>query len=276
MSENVGVAPESNLRAADALSIGSVPFDAPWDWLSAGWSDIWRAPGVSLSYGVAVAVASALLMLGLIQVGWQSLILALAGGFLIVGPLFAVGLYDVSRALASGDGAANGVSLGRAITAGLRARGQLLFMGALLFIIYFVWVRIALLLFALFYGSASLPPAGEFVSTLLFTPHGLSLLVVGTATGAMLAALVYSMSVIAVPLLMVERVDAFTAIAKSFEAVRKNPQALGLWAVLIAGFVVLGIMTMFVGLIFAFPLIGHASWHAFEDITGFGQHERAS
>ena len=83
----------------------------------------------------------------------------------------------------------------------LHAPGQLGFFGAVLAFVYFVWVQIALLLFMLFLGSKPLPPASEFVPTLLFTPHGLGLLVAGTIVGGALAFLVFAISAVSVPLL---------------------------------------------------------------------------
>ena len=119
----------------------------------------------------------------------------------------------------------------------------------------------------LFLGDKPLPPASEFIPTLLFTPHGLGLLVSGTAIGGALAFLVFSISAISVPLLMTRRLDAVTAIGASVAAVKLNPKAMTLWAALIAGFMALGIATLFVGLVIAFPLIGHATWHACRDLV---------
>ena len=110
-------------------------------------------------------------------------------------------------------------------------------------------------------------PASELVAALLLTNHGLGLLVTGTVVGGMLAVVVFSISVISVPLLMTERVDAVTAIAASLRAVWLNPKAMALWAGLIASFMALGLASLFVGLIVAFPLIGHATWHAYRDLV---------
>jgi uncharacterized membrane protein len=133
--------------------------------------------------------------------------------------------------------------------------------------VYVVWVQLAFLLFMLFFGGQPLPPASEFVAALLLTGHGLSLLVTGTIVGGVLAALVFAISVISVPLLMTRRVDAVTAIATSVTAVWLNPRPMALWAGLIAAFMALGLASLFVGLIIAFPLIGHATWHAFRDVV---------
>lgn len=226
---------------------------------------MWRNPEVSLAYGAIFSLLAGLLTLGLFQFGWQSLILVFAGGFMIVGPFLAVGLYDLSRRYEAGqDGTLSG-----ALSTGFRSRGQLIFMGAILLFVFLAWIRIAILLFMLFIGigPAGFPPASEFVPMLLFTPHGLGLLVVGTIVGGIIATLVYAISAVSIPLMMVERRDAISAIGLSFEAIRKNFNAMALWAALIAGFIAIGIATLFVGLVFTFPLVGHATWHAFRALV---------
>jgi uncharacterized membrane protein len=249
--------------AAAGVAVARVPFDAPWAWLAAGWRDMWAVPQVSLAYGALFAIISALLTVGLLAGGLESLILALGGGFLLIGPIAAVGLYETSRRLAAGES----VTLADVSRSILSAPGQLGFFGAILAFVYFVWIELASLLFMLFLGSKPLPPASEFVPTLLFTPAGLGLLVVGTIVGGALAALVYAISAVSVPLLTVRRIDAVTAMQTSLAAVRLNPQAMALWAGLIAGFMALGLATVFVGLVVVFPLIGHATWHAFRDLV---------
>jgi uncharacterized membrane protein len=245
------------------MSVERVSFDAPWHWLAAGWRDMWNAPQISLLYGGAFALISAVLVLALLAGGLESLALALAGGFLLIGPAAAVGLYEVSRHLEDG----HSLRLGEVLTRGLTAGGQLAFFGAILLFVYLVWLQLALLLFMLFFGSQHLPPASAFVGALLLTRHGLGLLVTGTIVGGVLAALVFAISVVSVPLLMTRRVDAVTAIATSVAAVRCNPKPMALWAGLIAGFMALGLASLFAGLVIAFPLIGHATWHAFRDLV---------
>jgi uncharacterized membrane protein len=240
-----------------------VPFDAPWAWLAAGWRDMWAVPQVSLAYGALFAIVSALLAAGLLAGGLESLILALAGGFLLIGPIAAVGLYETSRRLAEGES----VTLADVSRSMLSAPGQLGFFGAILTFAYFVWIELASLLFMLFLGSKPLPPASEFVPTLLFTASGLGLLIVGTIVGGLVAAMVFAVSAVSVPLMTVRRIDAVTAMQTSLEAVRLNPQPMALWAGLIAGFMALGLATVFVGLVIVFPLIGHATWHAFRDLV---------
>ena len=256
--------------AADAATVAGVKvrrvaFDAPWAWLAAGWRDLWTAPQISLAYGALFAAIAAGLVLGLTVGGMELLILALGGGFLLIGPIAAVGLYETSRRLELGEP----VTLGAVLEGARAARGQLGFFGAILAFCYFVWLQLASLLFMLFFGGGGgWPPASDFVPTLLFTPHGLGLLVTGTIVGGILAAVVFSISVVSVPLLMTRRIDAVSAMAASGRAVIVNWQPMALWAALIAGFMALGIATLFVGLAVMFPLVGHATWHAFRDVVG--------
>lgn len=248
---------------APGIAVRSAPFDAPWSWLGAGWRDLGTVPVLSLSYGAVFALVAFALTWGAMQAEIQSIIPALAGGFLLIGPLVAVGLYEISRRLEAGEA----VTAESILRGSLNLRGSLAYFGVALLLAFMVWAQLAFLLFMLFTGSSAVPPVSEFMHTLLFTPRGLGLLVVGTIVGGALAAFVFAISAVSVPLLMVKDVDVVTAAATSVRAVIHNPLPMGLWAALIAGFMVLGILTLFVGLIVAFPLVGHATWHAFRELV---------
>jgi uncharacterized membrane protein len=251
------------LAPTSGIAIRRIPFDAPWYWLAAGWRDLWTAPLISIGYGVLFALIALGLTVGLTEVGWQALMLPLAGGFLLVGPLAAVGLYEVSRRLERGET----VGIQDVVTAMRNAPGQVRFFGAILGFAFFVWGNLAFTLLMLFLGTSGVPPLSEVVPTLLFTPQGLGLLMVGIAVGGILAVIVYAISAISVPLLMTREVDVVTAMLVSLEAVLENPQPMALWGTLIAGFILLGTATAFVGFVVAFPLIGHATWHAFRALV---------
>ncbi|NKB16805.1 MAG: DUF2189 domain-containing protein [Sphingomonadales bacterium] len=232
------------------IIVETVAFDAPWVWLAGGWRDFWAAPVVSFFYGSIFASLAALLTAGLLARGLESLILPLSGGFLLVGPALAVGLYETSRRLEANET----VRLVDILQAVLRCCGRLSFFGAMLGFVYVIWLQLAFLLLMLFLGSNHLPPARDFVAMLLFTPMGLGLLVAGTLVGGALGLLVFSISVVSVPLLMTRRIDAVTAVATSLSAVLRNPKPMLLWAALIAGFMSLGLATVFVGLVVSVSL----------------------
>jgi uncharacterized membrane protein len=246
------------------VSLRRVAFDAPWEWLGAGWRDLWSAPAISLCYGAAFAAAAYIFVLQLSRMEALPLLLPLAGGFLLIAPLLAAGFYEVSRRRERGEAA----SLRNIFQAAKEARGRLALFGVALLLLFFFWMQVASLLFMLFFGNAGFPPIEQFVPTLLFTPHGLGLLVTGTAVGAVFAATAFAISAIAVPMLLDRNVDVVTAMRTSVEAVRLNPPAMMLWAALIAGLSAAGLVTLFAGLVIVFPLCGYATWRAYRELTG--------
>ncbi|MBJ7542967.1 DUF2189 domain-containing protein [Rhodomicrobium udaipurense] len=252
-------------KSGDAApAIVRVPFDAPWNWLAAGWRDLWATPQISLIYGGVFAGIAWFFLLALALSSALPLILPLAGGFLLLGPVLAVGLYEISRKRERGE-----ATSWADISAVIRENGsRLALFGVALLLLFIFWMRVAFLLFMLFFGAASYPSAETLVSTLLFTWHGLGLAIVGTTVGALFALVAYAISAISVPMLLDRHVDVVTAIIQSVQAVRTNPEAMLLWAALILGIVALGCLTLFVGLTIAFPLVGHASWHAYRELTG--------
>jgi uncharacterized membrane protein len=269
------IVPTTMLGASAELSairIYRVDIEAPWRWIQAGWSDIERNPRISLTYGAIFTFLALVLLFGLSYSGFQSMILPLAGGFLLIGPVFAVGLYESSRRLAADEP----VSFDALCNASSQAVGQLALFGLSLMLIYLAWVELAFLLFMLFYGGQPLPSLQEFVPSLLFTWKGVGLLVIGSVAGAVIAALVFTISIVSVPMLMFRRVGVAMAVITSVQAVRLNYQTAALWAVLIVGLMVLGIATLFVGMIIAFPLVGHATWHAYREIVADDSEEEAS
>jgi uncharacterized membrane protein len=245
------------------VALRAVPSEAPWSWLAAGWRDLKRGGWVSLSYGLFFALASAAITLGLWLTDSMQVLPPLAAGFMLVGPLLAVGLYEISRRLEAG----KPVSIEAALLSMTRSPVQIGFLGVLLMVCLLFWIRLAFLLFALFLGTGAAPPPEIFVSQLLFTPEGLGLVVVGTLAGALLAFGVYAISVVSVPLLLDRDIDAMTAIIASLKSVRLNWKPLLLWAWLIAIITIAGLATFYVGLIVTFPLIGHATWHAYRDLV---------
>ena len=142
------------------------------------------------------------------------------------------------------------------------------FSGLCLVLLLLVWMRTAFLLLMLFLGTSGVPPPSQFMPTLLFTPEGLGLLVVGTAVGGGFAAAAFALSALSVPLLLVRRTDIVSAARASIAAIIANPAAMTLWAALIVVIMIVGLVTLLVGLVIAFPLIGHATWHAYVAIYG--------
>lgn len=248
---------------ADATpKIRRVAVDRPWTWLAAGWRDVLAAPGVSLAYGALMVGLTYFLLFVLLQSGVFWLVLPLSAGFFFTAPLLAVGLYETSRRLAAGEP----VSLGHAFAAYKRNGTQLSYMGVILGLFHLGWIRIATLIFAVFFGIG-FNPSWENLVVKLMAPNAIPFWTVGTAVGAVLAALVFAISAISIPMLLDRDVNVFTAVATSFTAVRENWAPMALWAGLIVVFTGFGLIPLFLGLAVTMPLVGHATWHAYRDLV---------
>ncbi|GAB5469941.1 MAG: DUF2189 domain-containing protein [Rhodospirillales bacterium] len=249
------------------IEIKSIGTEAPWAWLSAGWSDLKAAPGIALTYGFIFSLISAIITIGLWVTDNIQFLPPLAAGFMLVGPMLAVGLYETARRLQSGETP----TLGAALLVSTRSPLQLAFMAILLMVALMFWMRLAMLLFALFMGTTNVPPPELLLTELLLTQNGIALLIVGSAIGAIIAFTVFAVSIITIPLLMQRDVDSFTAVVTSVRAVAHNWRACLVWAWLIALISIAGIATFFVGMIVTFPLLGFASWHAYKSLVNVGE-----
>lgn len=246
--------------------IRTVGMDAPWLWLARGWEDMRRAAGVSLAWALIFVVAGAVLIGGLAMIGVYEAILPLAAGFPLLAPILVVGLYEVSRRLERGEA----VDLKTPFRAWQRNTGQIGFLGFVLGFVFLAWMRIAILLFAWFFGTASFT-SGDFLNQVVLSGANILFLVIGTGIGAILALVVFAMSAVSVPMLLdragTPGADVFTAIATSVAAVRANPRPMLLWALLIVLFTGAGLLLALVGLVLTLPLIAHATWHAYRDLV---------
>ena len=250
------------LSLAD-IRVRPVRSDNVWRWLSAGWHDLWRRPAISLGYGLFVALLSYAVLACLYFIDAIYLFLPLAAGFMFGGPIIAVGLYEMSRRY----GESGQFGLMEVLGAVRQAPLQLAYMGLILLLFALAWIRIATLLFALFFGSAT-PPLADLFGSLFLSVQGAAFLAVGTAIGAVLAFAAYAISAVSIPLIVDREVDVMTATISSLAAVRDNFFPMMLWAWLIAIFSAVGIATLFLGLILFFPLLGHATWHCYRDVLG--------
>ncbi|ABI65450.1 integral membrane protein [Maricaulis maris MCS10] len=242
------------------MKLQHVRRDAPWKWLQAGWQDFIKAPRVCLTYGAIFVLIGLTVSVGLTSIGLASAIPVALSGFALVGPAFAIGIYQVSRAIERGE-----TPRFRVIISRMPDRlSQIGFLSLLLLLLLLLWVRIAQFLLVLIAPFSPLDP-GPFLNFLLSDGAGLTLLAIGTLIGGILATLAFSISVLAFPMLVDRDVDAVTALVTSLRAVAAQPFVLLTWAWLIAFAIGAGIAAFGVGLAITFPWIALASWHAYRD-----------
>ena len=246
--------------------INEITLDHPWQWIAAGWRDFQQTPMVSLSYGLIFVAVSYLLTIFFYTGDLFYLVPPLAAGYFLVAPILAVGLYDISRRLENGEEA----NLSHAVSALKRNPANLMIMGLVMMMALLVWIMIANLVFAIFYSGVSLT-IENFIPALFLSGENTGFLAAGFISGGVIALLVFSMSVISVPMLIDRQVDVLAAVTTSVRAMIKNPKALILWGTLIVMFVWLGLMTFYIGFALFMPIIGHASWHAYRDLVSLDQ-----
>lgn len=247
------------------LPINRVDVEMPWGWLRRGWQDLSRAPAVSLTFGVIIAAISVLIIYGLWQQDYLAYSLPLASGFMFVAPFLGIAFYEISRRLEMGAP----IRFHDIATAWSKRPAPLFTLGLIMMLLQAFWMRIAMLIYALFFGPEPVEWQ-SFVLTMLTTTDGLIFLIAGSAVGGVLAAISFAIGVVSFPLLLDRDVGTVQAIATSVAVSLANWRVLFGWGALIVLFTGAGLITGCLGLIITLPLIGHASWHAYRDLVGEG------
>lgn len=235
---------------------------AAFGWLRDGWRDLVVNPAPSLLYGLFVFVLSASIVAGLIWLAWDFALFPAIAGFLVFAPALAIGLYDKSRALEVNEP----VSLRHMLLPHARAGGQVLFTGALLCGVMLLWMRAAVIIYALFFGVRPFPGLDDITPMLFTTTTGIAMLVVGTLVGGLFAAFSFAISAFSIPMMLDKRVDALTAMGTSWALVWNNLSAMLVWGALVLALFLLSVGTGFLGLVVVFPWLGHATWHAYRAV----------
>lgn len=230
-------------------------------WLSMGWNDVKRAPAVSIGYGALIVVASYLITLGIVYQGAFFLMLPALGGFFLVAPALGIALYEVSRRLEKDETP----QFWQVLSAWQRNSFHILTMGAVLAVAYVIWLMAANLIFAILYTGIT-PTFENFLPSLL-TMGNLPMLAVGTVVGAIFAFCIFAVTAVSVPMLLDRDIDLFSAMQASVAAVFYNWRPMLLWAITIVFCILAGMLTLYVGFAIIFPVVAHATWHAYRDIV---------
>jgi uncharacterized membrane protein len=250
-----------HVSGMDIPAIERVEIARPLHWLGQGWLDFGRTWPVSLSYGVMFAILGGALVI------WARdsthLSMTLISGFALVAPFLAIGFYALSSRLEHGLGTGG---FFHPLTALRRNAASIGLFALMLAFIMSAWERISALLVGIFLRN-DLVATGYFSLGLLFDGEHLAFVIAYLVFGSILAALVFALSAVSLPMMMDRPVDTVTAIMTSLWAVWRNPLPMLVWAMLIVAMTLIGVLTAFIGLAVLFPVMGHASWHAYRDLV---------
>ena len=251
------------MQRTPATSFGvRIAESTPFEWLRLGLRDLLRSPAASLGYGL-LFFAMGYVLLGL-TAGRPYLFLGAVSGFFLIAPLLLAGVYQISRRQATGEATDFFESL-----TSLRGKGQSLAdFGLVLAFVTLCWQMLSALLFAFHYdGVADHGDVVGLANSLFVSGASLAFLASYMVLGGVIAAVVFAISAVSVPMLLDRKVDVVTAMITSVAAVRANLRPMLLWAAMIVVLTGIGFATAMIGLIVIVPLLGHATWHAYKALV---------
>jgi uncharacterized membrane protein len=228
--------------------------------LRAGLADFTAMPTHAMFLAVIYPVVG--LVLARLAFGYSvlPLLYPLAAGFALIGPLAALGLYELSRRREAGLPVSAAHALDVVQSSSI---GGLIALGGLLLIIFGLWIAFANAIYIADFGYAPPKSITGFLRDVLTTPAGWHLIVVGNGVGFLLAVVVLVVSAVSFPMLLDRDVGAAVALSTSLRVVTRNPLTMAVWGLIVAALLLIGSLPLLLGLTVVVPVLGHATWHLY-------------
>lgn len=260
MTTNPNSQPLSMLQALKVrqISVGDIKLA-----FSAGMKDFSRRPLLSMFFGLVYAAFGVVLVLGFTVFDSIWMTLPAAVGFPLVAPFVAVGLYEMSRRMKrKEDFSWHEIFL----VIFRQQQREFGWMSFVVLFVFWIWIYQARLLLALFLQWQSFSSLDNFIDVITTTQNGILFITIGTLVGAVLATVLFSLTVISMPLLLDKEIDFISAMILSVKAVHTNPLIMLSWGVAIAILIFLALVPAFLGIIFVLPILGHVTWHLYQSV----------
>lgn len=225
-----------------------------------GIADYRRAPLIGIFLGSIFAVIGLFITLSLFVWEKSWMMYPMLIGFPLIGPFAAVGLYEVSRRIEAGAPLAWNEILS---VVRLQSRREIRWMAFVMLFIFWVWMYQVRLLIALILGRMSFATLESFIEIITTTREGLIFIIAGHIVGACLALVLFSVTVISMPLLLDREVDFITAMITSIKTVLASPLVMLSWGVFVTLAIMLSFVPAFLGLLLVLPILGHTTWHLY-------------
>lgn len=230
----------------------------------AGLHDFRQRPALSLSFGLIFALFGLTLLAGLVVLDQIWITIAAAVGFPLVAPFLAAGLYEMSRRFSRGESFRTRDIFRVIFDQSRREFGWMAFIMLFVFWIWAYQVRIVLAVTMQYQGFRSLD---HLITAMFTTGEGVVFLAIGTVIGGVLSIFLFTITVISMPLLLDKKVDFVTAMITSVRSVLNSPRVMLGWGAFVGALTLVSVATLFVGVIFVVPVLGHASWHLYERLV---------
>lgn len=220
-------------------------------WVKLGIADLKRAPSKSLAYGLVAMILCWLAAYAGFIIGGPLVLLTILSGLTLIGPVMAIGLYSISCQLQIG----RVPKFSYCFRDGARGAGNLALYSSFLIVLFLIWVHLGHLLHLFFPFDGF---SGNRMDLILF-------LGIGSLVGGVFAVITFCSSAFSLPMIMDRKTDLVTAVVTSINAVLRNRKVMSQWAMVILGGVTVSVVTGLLGLVVIFPVIGHATWHAYQE-----------